>query len=113
MILSHMQLEEIASAVTKDFNEFFFGKDTDNERSTAQATPIDQFAKDYLGLSVSFAHLSSDGSLCGLTAYADTEYTIIILVISYKQIVHIASPLCCKQNILPDGAKTPQETWYL
>ena len=76
MILSHMQIEEIASAVTKDFNEFFFGKDADNERSTAQATPIDQFAKDYLGLSVSFAHLSSDGSLCGLTAYADTEYTI-------------------------------------
>ena len=76
MILSHKQIEEIAAAVTKDFNEFFFGKDADNERSTAQATPIDQFAKDYLGLSVSFAHLSSDGSLCGLTAYADTEYTI-------------------------------------
>ena len=57
MILSHMQIEEIASAVTKDFNEFFFGKDADNERSTAQATPIDQFAKDYLGLSVSFAHI--------------------------------------------------------
>ena len=69
MILSHKQIEEIAAAVTKDFNEFFFGKDADNERSTAQATPIDQFAKDYLGLSVSFAHLSSDGSLCGLTAY--------------------------------------------
>ena len=76
MILSHKQIEEIAAAVTKDFNEFFFGKDADNERSTAQATPIDQFASDYLGLSVSFAHLSSDGSLCGITAYADTEYTI-------------------------------------
>ena len=76
MILSHKQIEEIAAAVTKDFNEFFFGKDADIGRSTAQATPIDQFAKDYLGLSVSFAHLSSDGSLCGLTAYADTEYTI-------------------------------------
>ena len=76
MILSHMQIEEIASAVTKDFNEFFFGKDADIGRTTVWATPIDQFAKDYLGLSVSFAHLSSDGSLCGLTAYADTEYTI-------------------------------------
>ena len=39
MILSHKQIEEIAAAVTKDFNEFFFGKDADNERSTAQATP--------------------------------------------------------------------------
>ena len=76
MILSHMQIEEIAAAVTKDFNEFFFGKNSDIGRTTARATPIDQFAKDYLGLSVSFAHLSSDGSLCGLTAYADTEYTI-------------------------------------
>lgn len=76
MILSHMQIEEIAAAVTKDFNEFFFGKDADIGRTTARATPIDQFAKDYLGLSVSFANLSSDGSLCGLTAYADTEYTI-------------------------------------
>ena len=76
MILSHKQIEEIAAAVTKDFNEFFFGKDADIGRSTAQATPIDQFASDYLGLSVSFANLSSDGSLCGLTTYVDTEYTI-------------------------------------
>ena len=25
MILSHKEIEEIAAAVTKDFNEFFFG----------------------------------------------------------------------------------------
>ena len=73
MILSHQQIEEIAAAVTKDFNEFFFGKELDNPR-IARATPIDQFAKDYLGLNVSFTHLSADGSLCGLTAYTDTEY---------------------------------------
>ena len=29
MILSHRDIEEIAAAVTKDFNEFFFGPDTD------------------------------------------------------------------------------------
>ena len=73
MILSHKQIEEIAAAVTKDFNEFFFGKEADEVR-IARATPIDQLAKDYLGLNVSFARLSSDGSICGLTAYADTEY---------------------------------------
>lgn len=72
MILSHKQIEEIAVAVTKDFNEFFFGKE-DEEVRIARATPIDQLAKDYLGLTVSFARLSSDGSICGLTAYADTE----------------------------------------
>ena len=75
MILSHKQIEEIAVAVTKDFNEFFFGKE-DEEVRIARATPIDQLAKDFLGLTVSFARLSSDGSICGLTAYADTEYIV-------------------------------------
>lgn len=73
MILTHKQIEEIAAAVTKDFNEFFFGKEADEVR-IARATPIDQFAKEYLGLDVSFARLSHDGSICALTAYADTEY---------------------------------------
>lgn len=75
MILSHKQIEEIAAAVTKDSNEFFFGKESDSVR-IPRATPIDQLAKDYLGLSVSFARLSSNGSICGLTAYADTEYIV-------------------------------------
>jgi len=74
MILSHTQIEEIAAAVTKDFNEFFFGKHAAFETYYAQATPIDQLAGDYLGLRVSFARLSDDGSICGLTAYTDTEY---------------------------------------
>ena len=50
MILSHKQIEEIGAAVTKDFNEFFFGSGHDKGRRMAQATPIDQFAKEYLGL---------------------------------------------------------------
>lgn len=76
MILSQKQIEEIAVALTMDFNERYFGKDDNRVRSTARETPIDQFAANYLGLDVSFTQLSSDGSLCGLTAYADTEYTI-------------------------------------
>lgn len=75
MILSHRQIEEIAVAVTKDFNEFFFGPDTEEAR-LPRGTPIDQFARDYLGLDVSFAPLSPDGSICGLTSYADTEYIV-------------------------------------
>ena len=54
MILSHRDIEEIAAAVTKDFNEFFFGPDTDGAR-LPRGTPIDQFASEYLGLNVSFA----------------------------------------------------------
>lgn len=77
MILSRKQIEEIAAAITKDFHEFFFGVGFDDGKRFAQSTPIDQFARDYLGLRVSFARLSSDGSICGLTAYADTEYEIV------------------------------------
>ncbi len=76
MILSHKQIEEIAAAVTMDFNKFFFGDEAENGKRFVQCTPIDQFASQFLGLTVSFARLSSDGSICGLTAYADTEYEI-------------------------------------
>ena len=74
MILSQKNIEEIAAAVTRDFNEFYFGCSSEDTRRMARGTPIDQFAKEYLGMNVSFARLSSDGSICGLTAYADTEY---------------------------------------
>ena len=74
MILSQKQIEEIAAAVTKNFNEFFFGEDVDVRMP--RATPIDQFAKDYLKLDVSFVRLSADRSILGLTAYDDTVYLI-------------------------------------
>ena len=48
MILSQKQIEEIAAAVTEDFNKFFFGTESEEVRM-ARATPIDQFARDYLG----------------------------------------------------------------
>lgn len=76
MILSQLQLEEIGAAVTKDFNEFFF-RDRETPRTRfVRATPIEQLAEEYLGLSISFARLSEDGSICGLTCYADAEYII-------------------------------------
>ena len=79
MILSQKNIEEIAAAVTKDFNEFYFGCSSEDTRRMARGTPIDQFAKEYLGMIVSFARLSSDGSICGLTAYADTEYILSLI----------------------------------
>lgn len=57
MILSQRQLEEIAASTTKDFNRFFFGDEADKPDRSALPTPIDQFAKNYLGLRVSFARL--------------------------------------------------------
>lgn len=82
MILSQHQLEEIAASTTKDFNRFFFGDEADKPDRSVLPTPIDQFAKNYLGLHVSFARLSPDGSICGVTAYADTEYKITELGIT-------------------------------
>lgn len=75
MILSRVQLEEIAAAVTDDFNQFFFGIPPEEERDGILPTLIDQLARDYLGLKVVFAPLSSDGNVCGLTTYADTIFT--------------------------------------
>lgn len=75
MILSHVQLEEIAAAVTDDFNQWFWGVSLEEERNSILPTPIDQLARDYLGLEVVFAPLSPDGSICGLTAYDNAKFT--------------------------------------
>ena len=74
MILSYAELENIAAATTKDFNSFFFGITDNCHAVMPSATQIDQFASKYLNLKVSYTRLSSDGTLCGLTAYEDTEY---------------------------------------
>ena len=96
MILSQKQIEEIAAAVTEDFNKFFFGTESEEVRM-ARATPIDQFARDYLGLQVSFARLSFDGSICGLTAYTDTEYIV------EEKGVRRTLPLKCNQVLLDES----------
>ncbi|MCD7887492.1 MAG: ImmA/IrrE family metallo-endopeptidase [Clostridiales bacterium] len=93
MILSHSDIEDIAAAVTWDFDRFFFGADDREKRQYVQPTPIDQLAKEYLKLNVTFANLSQDGSILGLTTYADTQFEIIqngysrILPLKRNQIV--------------------------
>ena len=101
MILSYTQIEEIAAAVTKDFNEFFFGERAAPETHYAQATPIDQLAGDYLGLRVSYARLSEDGSICGLTAYTDTEYAA-----TYRGVTHVI-PLRANEVLLDSSFMEP------
>ena len=80
MILSQKQIEEIAAAVTEDFNKFFFGTESEEVRM-ARATPIDQFARDYLGL----------------TAYTDTEYIV------EEKGVRRTLPLKCNQVLLDES----------
>lgn len=101
MILSHKQLEEIAAAVMQDFNKYFFGDEAESARLFIRATPIDQFAKDFLGLSVSFTRLSQDGSICGLTAYTDTEYEL------EEGGVNRTIPLCQNQILLDESFIKP------
>ena len=101
MILSCTQIEEIAAAVTKDFNEFFFGERAAPKTHYAQATPIDWLATDYLGLRVSYARLSEDGSICGLTAYTDTEYAA-----TYRGVTHVI-PLRANEVLLDSSFMEP------
>ena len=75
MVLSRDEIESMAVAVMNDFNSIFWKKSEIPYRSP-QATPIDQFATEYLGLDVTFYPLSKDGSFLGLTAYAETEYIL-------------------------------------
>lgn len=72
MILSHHQIEDIGAAVIQDFNKFFYCGTTALGDKYVRATPIDQFARDYLGLSVRFARLSADGSN-SIVVYEDTR----------------------------------------
>ena len=78
IILSRLDLEAIAAAIMKDFFQVYYGDELDNPNRFVLATPINALAKDYLGLKVSYAPLSPDGSICGLTSYSDTSYTIRI-----------------------------------
>ena len=89
MILSLRQIEDIGAAVIQDFNKFFYCGSNALRNNKGRATPIDQFAREYLGLSVRFARLSADGRICGLTSYADAEYIIeemgVVRTIELKQ----------------------------
>lgn len=66
MILSYENIEEIAMATVLDFRN--------KTGIYTESIDVDKFANDYLSLDVSYAKLSNDGVLCGVTAYADTEF---------------------------------------
>ena len=100
MYLSHAQIEEIAKVLIDDFDKFFYD-DNDEPQKMPRPTPIDQFAEEYLGLEVSFRRLSSDGNLCGITAYSDTEY------ISEESGETITIPLKQNQVLLDSSFSDP------
>ena len=89
MVLSYTDIENIADATIDDFNKFMFPAGRDLEGIMPHGTPIDQLTSDYLKLKVTFEHLSSDGSFCGLTAYEDTSYSLeengVVRVIPLKR----------------------------
>jgi hypothetical protein len=63
MILSRDDIERCAEDVLRDFA---------GDASANQRTDIEGFAWRHLGLYVAYTHLSDDGEILGLTAYADT-----------------------------------------
>ena len=71
MYLSYEKIDKIAETIMSDFNVAFF-RDA-REAKQPHATPIDQFASEYLNLDVKIERLCSDESICGITSYMDTE----------------------------------------
>ena len=45
MILSHAKIEEIAAAVTKDFNLFFFGQESNEGKRMPQRSRFSRFQR--------------------------------------------------------------------
>lgn len=76
MILSRAQIEAIGSAFVQEFEQHCDPVPSHSCGLSRNAFPIERFAMEHLGLEVSMAKLSPDGSICGLTAYADTEYHV-------------------------------------
>lgn len=76
MILSRRDLEEIGLAVINDFGSLYPDSHSAGPGRVMKATPIDQLAKEYLHLDVSYAPLSEHGRIYGLTAYADTAFQV-------------------------------------
>lgn len=75
MVLSHDMIEAYAICFLDSFSRRCHLEETDpNKRKYARATPIEQFATQYLGLELIYTKLSNVGNVLGITAYADTAY---------------------------------------
>ncbi len=70
MILSYNKIEEIATNLTLYFSSL--------SNNNIDILPIETLAKQYLNLDIKYTKLSDDRSIYGLTAYADTEYRLMI-----------------------------------
>ncbi len=84
MFLSYEDIEDIATSALRDFR-MKTGIDT-------IFTPIDQFAKDYMGLRIAFADFG-DKDILGLTAYADTIYAIESKGVTHEIKIHAGDVL--------------------
>lgn len=74
MRLSRDHIEELASAVIWHYYDRFPVDENDREKTMMQETPIEKIAGDLLGLRVRYEHLSDCDKICGVTAYADTNF---------------------------------------
>ena len=74
MILSRAQIDEIGEAALKEYDRCFPQRTSIFDTRPFSEVPIERFASTYLKLNVRSAHLSDNGSICGLTAYEDTMY---------------------------------------
>lgn len=111
MILSREQIERIGRTVIQEFERQCPEPSGPDAASAPCAIRIEQFACEYLGLKVSVARLSPDGSICGLTAYADTEYLVSDGQSTYTIPLHQGQILL--DNSLIGDAKTGRRRFTL
>lgn len=74
MVLSYDMIEAYAICFLDAFRRRCHVEMNPARRRSARATPIEQFAEQYLELELKYTQLSGIGDVLGLTAYADTEY---------------------------------------
>lgn len=76
MIISREALENTADALLSEFDKYMKEKYGTGRGDPYGGTYIDILAEEYFALNVRYEKLSPDGSLCGITAYENCEYTV-------------------------------------
>lgn len=74
MYLTREQIEAIAICSLDSFNRRCHVEMNPDRRKYARPLLLEQFVGQFLGLDIDYKKLSSDGSILGLSVYADTRY---------------------------------------
>ncbi len=95
MILSYKMIDEIATSIFANISKTL--------KAHLDLIPIEDIAQEHLKLNVTYTKLSDDGSVLGLTAYADTQCSLMLN--GEERIINLKN----KQILLDDVFIQPNE----